>query len=75
MKRNNFLAGIYEGKLLNKDEILRYQNIPNIEAAQAEFVQTLNSIGNNIVSQLNTHPSNLISQLQERVKQLDDKKD
>lgn len=69
-----FLAGIYEGRLVSKDELIKYSQIPNLQTAQAGLVQTLNSIGGNLVSQLQVHQTTLVSQLQERIKQLEEEK-
>lgn len=72
IKKISFLAGIYEGRLLNKDDMLYYQQIPNLQVAQVGLVQTLNSIGNQIVSHLNSSPNHLVAQLQQRMKQLEE---
>lgn len=66
------LAGIYEGKLLSKDELVHLSTIPNLESAQAGLVQTLNNVGGQLVSKLNSHQTNLVSQLQSRADQLQD---
>ncbi|KAG5892976.1 hypothetical protein JTB14_015020 [Gonioctena quinquepunctata] len=64
------LAGILDGKLINKDDLIKYSMIPNLQTAQAGLVQTLNSAGSRLVGQLNNHQSTLVSHLEERVKQL-----
>lgn len=56
---------------MSKDKLIQYSQIPNLQMAQAEFVQTLNSIGGQIVSQLNSQQNTLVLQLQERIKQLE----
>lgn len=68
------LAAILEGKFISKDELIYYSTIPNLQAAQSGLVQTLNSVGGQIVNQLNSHQNNLVSQLQERIKQLEEVK-
>lgn len=65
-----FLAAILEGRLINRDELLYYSNIPNLQTAQAGFVHTLNSIGGQVVNQLNAHQNTLVAHLEERIKQL-----
>ncbi|CAH1369306.1 unnamed protein product [Tenebrio molitor] len=67
------LAAIFEGKFINKDEIMELNLIPNLQAAQATLVQTLNSAGSTLTQQLNSHQNTLVSQLQERIKQLEEK--
>lgn len=66
-----FLAAVLEGRFINKDELIYYSNIPNLETAQAGFVQTLNSIGGRVVNQLNAHQNTLLAHLEERIKQLE----
>jgi large subunit ribosomal protein L10 len=68
------LAAIFEGKFINKDEIMELNLIPNLQAAQATLVQTLNSAGSTLTQQLNSHQNTLVSQLQERIKQLEEEK-
>ncbi|KAJ8934202.1 hypothetical protein NQ314_013519 [Rhamnusium bicolor] len=68
------LAGIYEGKFMSKDELVKYSLIPNLQAAQASLLQTLNSAAGQLVSHLNSHQTTLISHLQERAKQLEEEK-
>ncbi|XP_018574938.1 39S ribosomal protein L10, mitochondrial [Anoplophora glabripennis] len=67
------LAGIYEGRFVSKDELTGYSLIPNLQAAQAGFVQTLNSIGGQLVTQLNSHQTTLVAHLEERTRQLEEK--
>lgn len=65
-----FVAAVLEGRFINKDELVYYSNIPNLQTAQAGFVQTLDNVGGQIVSQLNTHQNTLVAHLEERIKQL-----
>ena len=69
-----FLAGIYENRLLSKDELMYYSTIPNLQAAQSGLVQTLNSVGSQLVNNLNSHQTTLVSHLEQRTKQLDEVK-
>ncbi|CAH0556994.1 unnamed protein product [Brassicogethes aeneus] len=64
------LAGIYDGKLLSKDEFMYYSSIPNLESAQAGLVHTLNSAGSSLVSKLNSHQNSLVGNLEARAEQL-----
>lgn len=67
-----FLAAIYEDKFISTDELLEYSLIPDLQTAQAHFVQTLNGLGAQLVGQLNAHQSSLVSDLEERAKQLNE---
>ncbi|KAF7287160.1 mitochondrial ribosomal protein L10 [Rhynchophorus ferrugineus] len=66
------LAAIYENKLISKDELIYYSEIPDLQAAQALFVQTLNNVGSHLLSNLNSHQTTLVSHLQQRSKQLEE---
>lgn len=67
------LAAIVENKLLTTEDLAKYSKIPNIQAAQAELVHLICSIGNNLVTNLNSHQTNLVSHLDTRIKHLEDK--
>ncbi|KAK5645937.1 hypothetical protein RI129_004401 [Pyrocoelia pectoralis] len=64
------MAGILEGKFVNKDELLKYSLIPNLQTAQADLLQTLNSLGGQLLQHLNTQQNTLVHNLDERVNQL-----
>ncbi|CAG9865372.1 unnamed protein product [Phyllotreta striolata] len=66
------LTGIYENQLLSKDDLEKYSKIPNIQAAQAELVQTMNALGSKLVTDLNAHQTNLVGNLESRIKQLEE---
>lgn len=66
-----FKAAVLEGRFISKDELLYYSNIPNLQTAQAGLVQTLNSVGGQVVGHLNAHQNTLVSHLTERIKQLE----
>lgn len=51
---------------------MEYSLVPNLKTAQAGLVQTLNSIGGQVVQQLTTHQNCLVNNLQERIKQLEE---
>ncbi|ENN78717.1 hypothetical protein D910_03627, partial [Dendroctonus ponderosae] len=68
------LAGIYENRLLSKEDLVKYSKIPNIQAAQSELVHTLNTAGSQLVSSLNRHQTTLVSRLEQRASQLEDNK-
>lgn len=66
------LAGICCNKMVSKDELVYYSTIPNLQTAQASLVQTLSSVGSQLVSNLNSHQISLVSHLEQRIKQLED---
>ncbi|KAL1497073.1 hypothetical protein ABEB36_008094 [Hypothenemus hampei] len=66
------LAGIYENKLLNKDELVNLSKIPNLQAAQSELVHTLSTVASQLVNNLNSHQTNLVSHLEQRANQLEE---
>lgn len=68
-----FLAGIYEGKYLSKDELLAISEIPNLQAAQSQLVHVLQSAGGGLVRNLTQCQNTLVQHLQERTKQLEEK--
>ncbi|CAH1183617.1 unnamed protein product [Phaedon cochleariae] len=68
------LAGILEGKLVSKNDLVKYSMIPSLQMAQAGLVQTINSVGSQLVSNLNSHQNTLVSHLSERAKQLEEDK-
>lgn len=63
-------AAIYEGKLINTDQIKELSLVPDLRTAQAGLVQTINSAAVTVSSQLNAHQNTLVSNLEERIKQL-----
>ncbi|XP_044750125.1 39S ribosomal protein L10, mitochondrial [Coccinella septempunctata] len=66
------LAGIYEEKFLNLDELIKLSKVPSLEMAQSMFVHTLNASANRLHRQLNSHQTSLLALLEDRKKQLDD---
>ncbi|XP_050315170.1 39S ribosomal protein L10, mitochondrial-like [Anthonomus grandis grandis] len=68
------MAGIYENRLVSKDDLQYYSTIPSLEVAQAGLVQTLNAAGSQLVSNLNAHQTTLVSHLEGRAKQLGEEK-
>jgi len=66
------MAAILEGQFISKDELMYYSMIPDLRTAQVGLVQTLNSIGGQVVGHLTTHQNTLVNQLQERIKQLEE---
>lgn len=65
------LAAILEGKFINKDDLIKYSEIPNLQIAQASLVQTLSGMGSQLSSNLTAHQQTLVSHLGQRLKQLE----
>ncbi|XP_017856989.1 PREDICTED: 39S ribosomal protein L10, mitochondrial [Drosophila arizonae] len=57
------LGGIVEQKLLSRNELVDFAQMPGLQAAQAQLVQTLNMAASNVVQQLQAHQCNLIKVL------------
>ncbi|XP_030384111.1 39S ribosomal protein L10, mitochondrial [Scaptodrosophila lebanonensis] len=57
------LGGIVENTLLSRNELVAYSQLPNLQSAQAELVQTLNMAAGNLVQQLQTHQQNFVNVL------------
>lgn len=63
-------AGIFEGKFISKDDLIKYSEIPNLQTAQAGLVRTLSGVGAQLSNNLTTHQQILVSHLDQRLKQL-----
>uniref|UniRef100_A0A0K8U5H3 Large ribosomal subunit protein uL10m n=1 Tax=Bactrocera latifrons TaxID=174628 RepID=A0A0K8U5H3_BACLA len=57
------MAGIVDECLLNRNEFTAYAQLPGLQAAQGELVQTLNMAASNVVQQLETHQKNFVNVL------------
>ncbi|XP_067624731.1 large ribosomal subunit protein uL10m [Eurosta solidaginis] len=57
------LAGIVDERLLSRNEFMAYAQLPGLQAAQGELVQTLNMAASNVVQQLETHQKNFVNVL------------
>lgn len=66
-----FSAAILEGKFINKDDLIKYSEIPNIQTAQASLLATLTGIGSQLANNLTAHQQVLVSHLDQRLKQLE----
>jgi len=64
------LCGVVEDRLLDKDQLMEYAKLPNIDIVRAQFASELYSAGNSIVNKLQAHPSNLCTMLESRAKML-----
>ncbi|XP_017155008.1 39S ribosomal protein L10, mitochondrial [Drosophila miranda] len=57
------LGGIVEKTLLSRNELMAYAQMPNLQGAQAQLVQTLNLAAGQLVQHLQTHQVNLVQVL------------
>lgn len=57
------LAGIVDDRLLSRNEFMAYAQLPGLQAAQGELVQTLNMAAGNVVQQLETHQKSFVNVL------------
>uniref|UniRef100_W8AXM1 Large ribosomal subunit protein uL10m n=1 Tax=Ceratitis capitata TaxID=7213 RepID=W8AXM1_CERCA len=57
------MAGIVDERLLSRNEFMAYAQLPGLQAAQGELVQTLNMAASNLVQQLETHQKNFVNVL------------
>lgn len=64
------LAGIAENRFMNRNELVKYSELPSLDIVRAQFAATLFSPGNSIVSKLQSHQSNLCSLLDVHAKAL-----
>lgn len=68
------LAGIVENRLMSKNELVNYSQLPSLDIVRAQFAATLYSPGNSIVSKLQSHQSNFCSLLDVHAKALGESK-
>lgn len=64
------LCGFVEDRLLDRDQLVEYSRLPNIDIVRAQFANELNSAGSSILNKLQAHPSNLCTMLESRAKML-----
>lgn len=64
------LSGIFEGRYLSKDELVKFSNIGDVQVARAEFVQTLQNVAGQFVQKLTQQQNTLVTRLQDRAEQL-----
>ncbi|EDV33454.1 uncharacterized protein Dana_GF20722 [Drosophila ananassae] len=57
------LGGIVEKTLLSRNELMAYAQMPGLQAAQAQLVQTLNQAAGNLVQQLQAHQNSFVQVL------------
>ncbi|KAH8402987.1 hypothetical protein KR222_002365, partial [Zaprionus bogoriensis] len=57
------LGGIVEQTLLSRNELMAFAQMPSLQVAQAQLVQTLNQAAGTVVQQLQAHQVNLVKVL------------
>ncbi|EDW03972.1 39S ribosomal protein L10, mitochondrial [Drosophila grimshawi] len=57
------LGGIVENTLLSRNELINFAQLPGLQSAQAQLVQTLNMAAGTVVQQLQAHQCNLVKVL------------
>uniref|UniRef100_A0A1A9W0K4 Large ribosomal subunit protein uL10m n=1 Tax=Glossina brevipalpis TaxID=37001 RepID=A0A1A9W0K4_9MUSC len=62
------LAGIVDNTLLSRKDFMAYAQLPGIQTAQAELVNTLNISARSMVQNLEAHQNNFVSILEHYVK-------
>lgn len=67
----HLLCGIVEGRLLSKNELVNYSNIPDISIVRSQFVNVLNMAASQLVQNLQSHQSNLVNVLDAHVREND----
>lgn len=65
------LAGIVEGRLLSRNELVQVAQLPSLPLVQAELVSTINMAACNLVKQLETHQNNFVNVLDVYAKSAD----
>ncbi|XP_073822221.1 mitochondrial ribosomal protein L10 [Musca autumnalis] len=55
------IAGIVDDTLLSRNEFMQYAQLPGLQSAQAELVQTLNMAGTSLVQNLEAHQKNFVN--------------
>ncbi|CAH4005998.1 unnamed protein product [Pieris brassicae] len=61
------MAGIIEDRLMSKNELVEYSNLPNLEMARSQLCSVLQSAGSCLVSQLNQNQQTLVSHLEKHI--------
>lgn len=62
------IAGILEDRLMSRNEIIEYSNMPDLQMMRAKFVSVLTSVGGGLVSNLESHQKNLVNILDTHVR-------
>jgi large subunit ribosomal protein L10 len=62
-----FAAGIVHERLLSRNELEQFSQLPDIDVARSQLCAVLQSAGSSIVSQLNQSQQLLVSHLEKHV--------
>ncbi|KAG5675763.1 hypothetical protein PVAND_005640 [Polypedilum vanderplanki] len=62
------LCGIVEDRLLSRNELIDYANMPDIQIVRSQFANVLNLAGSTIVQNLESHQLNLVNILDAHVR-------
>ncbi|KAH8298044.1 hypothetical protein KR018_005006, partial [Drosophila ironensis] len=65
------IGGIVDETLLSRNELMAYAQMPGLQAAQAQLVQTLNQAAGHLVQQLQAHQNSLVQVLDVHAKSAD----
>ncbi|XP_037866604.1 large ribosomal subunit protein uL10m [Bombyx mori] len=63
------MAGVVQDRLLSKNELLEFSQLPTLDLARSKLCQVLDSAGSGLVSQLNRSQQILVSHLDKHVEQ------
>lgn len=55
------MAGIVQNRLMSRNELVQYANLPDLTTARAQLVATMNMAGSKIVEDLEAHSKNLVN--------------
>lgn len=55
------MAGIVQNRLLSRNELTEFANLPDLTTARAQLVATMNMAGGKIVEDLEAHSKNLVN--------------
>lgn len=62
-----FTAGIIQDRLMSKNELLEFSQMPNIDAARSQLCAVLDSAGSCLVRQLNQSQQTFVGYLEKHV--------
>lgn len=65
-----FSAGIIEDRLMSKNELMEFSQLPNIDVARSQLCSVLQSAGSSIVGQLQQSQQMLVGHLDKHAEML-----
>jgi large subunit ribosomal protein L10 len=60
-------AAIVDGRLMSKNELVKYSNMPDLQTAQAGLVAILNSAAGQLTQSLTYHQQTLLGHLRKHI--------